>query len=54
MMHILVDIAGTELDLTVEGTLDTVDLDGAFIGTCRETGERLKVNGWLADDITIV
>lgn len=53
-MHLLVDIAGTELDVMVEGSIDDVDLDGTFIGTCNETGERLAINGWLADEITLV
>lgn len=54
MMHLLVDIAGTELDVNVEGDLDSVDLDGTFTGTCNDTGERLRINGWLADDITLI
>lgn len=54
MMHLLVDIAGTELDVNVDGDIETVDLDGTFIGTCNETGERLAINGWLADEITLV
>lgn len=54
MMHLLVDIGGTELDVNVEGDIDSVDLDGTFIGTCNDTGERLAINGWLADDITML
>lgn len=54
MMHLLVDIGGTELDVNVVGNIDTVDLDGTFIGTCNDTGERLRINGWLADDITLM
>ena len=54
MMHLLVDIGGTELDVMVEGSIDDVDLDGTFIGTCNETGEKLAINGWLADEITLV
>jgi hypothetical protein len=54
MMHLLVDIGGTELDVTVQGTIDDVDLDGTFAATCNETGERLAINGWLADEITLV
>ena len=53
-MHLLIDIGGCELDVTVDGTIDDVDLDGTFIALCNDTGERLRVNGWLADDITIV
>lgn len=54
MMHLLIDIGGTELDVMVAGDLDSVDLDGTFIGTCNDTGERLSINGWLADEITLV
>lgn len=54
MMHLIIDIGGTELDVNVIGDTDTVDLDGTFIGTCNETGERLAINGWLADEITLL
>lgn len=54
MMHLLVDIAGTELDVMVEGDIDNTDLDGTFIGVCNDTGERLSINGWLADYITLI
>ena len=50
-MRVLVDIDGCELDLIVDS--DT-DFDGRFKGKCNDTGEWLMVNGWLADEITVV
>lgn len=50
-MRVLVDIGNTELDLTVD---EDTDFDGTFVGTCNDTGERLKVNGWLAEEVTHV
>ena len=37
-----------DLDVMVA---DDADLDGTFDAVCVDTGERLRVNGWLISDI---
>lgn len=50
-MRILISDGMSDLDLTVD---DDTDLDGSFVGTCNETGDRLRISGWLAESIDIV
>lgn len=37
-----------DLDVLVD---ENADLDGTFEAICVETGDRLRVNGWLISDI---
>jgi len=37
-----------DLDLMVE---DGTDLEGAFDAICNDTGERLRVRGWMITDL---
>lgn len=37
-----------DLDVTVA---DDADLDGTFEATCNDTGEILRINGWMISEI---
>lgn len=49
--HLLLESSEYDFEVEVE---DGVDLDGTFDAICVETGEHLRINGWLfiATDIT--
>lgn len=42
----LIDLTSAAVDLTV-WVQPGADLDGTFDAICDDTGERLRVNGWL-------
>jgi hypothetical protein len=46
MTRLLVEMGPYSLDLSVD---DETDLDGTFDAVDNDTGERLRVNGWLID-----
>lgn len=46
----LIDLTSSAVDLTVWVEADA-DLDGEFDAICDDTGERLKVNGWMFEVI---
>ena len=49
-MRYLIEIGGCSLDVTVADP-DSTDFDGTFTAVCNDTGETLRINGWLMDDI---
>jgi hypothetical protein len=44
MKHLLIEMGWHSLEVAVA---DDVDLDDAFEATCLDTGELLRINGWL-------
>lgn len=46
----LIDLTSSAVDLTVWVKADA-DLDDAFEAICDDTGERLRVNGWMFEVI---
>ncbi len=48
MRHLLVDAGLYSLELEVA---DDADLDGQFEALCLDTGERLRVNGWMIENV---
>lgn len=48
MKRLLIDMGPYSLDVTVA---DEADTEGAFDATCNDTGERLRIKGWLIDNV---
>ncbi len=48
MTRYIIDSGDTTLDVFVAAD---ADLDGIFLATDAETGERLRVNGWMIDSM---
>lgn len=48
MKRAIMDMGPYTLDLTVK---DDIDLDDTFEAICNDTGEKLRVNGWLVENI---
>ena len=46
--HAIIDGCGYTLDVTVA---DDADLDDEFEATCNDTGDRLRIKGWLIESI---
>lgn len=40
-----------DLDVLVD---DDADLDGSFDAVCVETGETLRINGWLIEELAVI
>lgn len=47
----LIDLTSSAVDLTVWVKADA-DLDDAFEAICDDTGERLRVNGWMFEVVS--
>lgn len=47
LKRLLIEMGPYSLDVTVA---DDADLDSTFDATCNDTGERLRINGWLIED----
>jgi hypothetical protein len=33
---------------------DDINLDGQFVGVCQDTGDHLRINGWVAENVEIL
>lgn len=47
-MRYFIEMGFYSLDVTVS---PDADLDGTFTARCNDTGETLRINGWLIDSI---
>lgn len=51
MPRYLIEMRERSLDVTVA---EDADLDDRFVATCNDTGERIRVSGWLMDSCELV
>jgi hypothetical protein len=33
---------------------DDINLDGQFVGVCQDTGDHLRISGWMAENVEIL